>query len=93
MADWVNRLDVSKSFNDCKEGDITPAELASLVAHELEKMKINDADLEDEQVTLIDMFKMLAGDETATIDDFDEIWEQLYDWEERSCQKKQSKTS
>jgi hypothetical protein len=75
MAQWVRKLDIAESWQNCKQGKITVKELAEDIVKKLEAFEHTG---DDELQYIIQQFKDI--DATSNFDDFDEVMEALYDW-------------
>lgn len=72
MADWQRTLPIKAETNQFRRGEITIQQLASSVAVKLRTLKpFNDPYLDDERDNIIDEFDGVAGDPTATVEDYD----------------------
>jgi hypothetical protein len=78
MANWIHKLDVSKHWKTADEtGDFIP--LARDIIKKLKAIKFGgDFDLERDD--LVREFELLIDDKDATIDDFDSLFLELYDF-------------
>lgn len=81
MAKWQRKLYVGDVWKAAQDGEITIQSLSKIVATRLRKMhSMSDADLEERRIELAEWFEDLADDQNATSDDFDSLWNELYDW-------------
>lgn len=85
MADWQRKLKLNPEWDQCKEGEITPQELAASIAAKLEKLeKFNNEYVDGQLDDLICEFQYLSKDTLENLEEireeFDEIMNQLYDW-------------
>ena len=84
MANWRYTLPLKEIFEDFRADKISVAETGEKVAIAIETLIMSVTDEEDDldEYTLeqiIDSFHY-GLDETSTVDDFDGIMEELYDW-------------
>jgi hypothetical protein len=77
MAQWMYKMDVKNEWKATKEGRMTIPQLSSIVLKKLKAFKI-EGDYEIESI--MEEFELLASNDEASIDNFDYIWEKLYDW-------------
>lgn len=77
MARWKYTLRIKEEWNACKEGTISISELVKVIIEKLKALHIkNDYELEN----ILDDFEIFAEDDSEDRDEFDDIWERLYDW-------------
>jgi hypothetical protein len=77
MARWKHTLRIKEEWNACKEGAISVTELTQVIIKKLKDLSIeNDYELED----ILDEFQIFVDDDSQDKDEFDDIWERLYDW-------------
>lgn len=83
MADWQNTLDLADFYRSDK---LTIQEKAELVVQELKRLLENSTTITedmpeyDEGLDIIDSFEALASDSSGTVEDFDYVMEELYNW-------------
>ena len=75
MADWQRRLDMKDVW---ESGDIPL--IARTAADRLEALAPFGSYLDDEKLDLVDELRGLADDSEATIGDFNNVWDRVYDW-------------
>lgn len=84
MAQWQRKLDLRDAWKKAKNREITPQELAKIVADRLEKLAPfidgESQDIEFERQNIVECFRDLETDEEATFDTFDYVLRDLYDW-------------
>lgn len=81
MANWQRTLNVVVEWKQAQAREITPQQLAKAIADRLEKLKsFNIEHIDTTRDDLVGAFESLADDESATFDDFDLVWRELYDW-------------
>lgn len=81
MANWLRTLDIKNEWKLAKKHELSPQELATIVAKRLREMRPHGIpDVDDVRAGLIEEFEAFAADEYLDNDDFDELWERLYDW-------------
>ena len=77
MANWVHKLNIKTEWQACKVGQLSLKDLSLAIIQKLAALGIDDdMDLD----CIIEDFRAFAGQHGQTVDEFDEIWEQLYDW-------------
>jgi hypothetical protein len=89
MAQWMRKLDVKDVWKKAEARQITPQELAKVVADRLENLApffINGkwSDIELEKQDLVEAFRNFASEEDFTFNDFDHLWREVYDWADQS---------
>uniref|UniRef100_A0A6M3KLC9 Uncharacterized protein n=1 Tax=viral metagenome TaxID=1070528 RepID=A0A6M3KLC9_9ZZZZ len=78
MANWKYQIDVRKEWKRAETQEITPQELARVIAEKLKALPCFSDD--DDLQNIVEAFEELNLDDAATFDDFDEIMNGLYDW-------------
>lgn len=76
MTQWIETLEVKEDWKLAENDTITVHEFVKRLVPKLEALKLKDIVLSK----IIDEFEMFLKDENNDEDDFDEIWEQLYNW-------------
>jgi hypothetical protein len=75
MSQWVRTLDIKTEWDQVADDKLSINELASIIAKKLNRFGlVDDVELQG----IIDDMEMLGED--ATIEDFNCIMENLYDW-------------
>jgi hypothetical protein len=78
MANWFNTVDISTEWLTVNAGDITPGELATIIAEKLERLpKYPDETLNTMLSGLIEEFRY---SKSPDYDEFDGILNELYDF-------------
>jgi putative heme iron utilization protein len=80
MAKWKYRIDVKDAWKQAKNGEITIQELAAIVVGQLKALEPYNRQSDPDLIDVVNEFESLAEDKNAGRDDFDVVWEQLYDW-------------
>lgn len=75
MAHWINTIDVKDLW---EEGDFH--KIAESDSQQLGKIKCTDLYLEGQREDLAYELRELAQDEESDVQDFDYVWNMLYDW-------------
>ena len=78
MANWKYTLDIKESWGQAIDGKINATELSKVVADKLKMLPIFNKDMELQDIHT--EFMILANDPTATLDEFDAVFNDLYDW-------------
>lgn len=86
MTDWQRTLDVSEAWQQAKNDEIDVQKLAARVADKLEAlMPLSDEEIEEDRLSLVSEFRELSeSTDFITIEDFDSLWDSLYDWADMS---------
>ena len=74
MALWVAKVNIKDEWQKARAGEISVHELVRILAPKFRGLVRTDGELED----LID--EMEALDSESTLDDFDDVWDRIYDW-------------
>lgn len=83
MAQWKYTLSIKDEWNACKEERISLRELIQTILTKLQAFKIeDDAELEN----LLDDFEMLAEDGEPDVEEFDNLWDSLYNWADQETE-------
>ena len=81
MSDWQSRLDLTDVWN--KHPDrITIQELCKTISERLRKLnptRVPDYVVEEKE-NIADEFEILSIDKETTVEEFDDIMQDLYDW-------------
>ena len=92
MAEWQRKIYLQPEWDQSKDGEITIQVLAGVVASrlkecaplDLEQYKSgidgNAAWANNKREELIEEFESMADDTDLTVDDFDSLMNDLYDW-------------
>lgn len=80
MANWKHTLNLKVEWEQADEDKITVQQLASIVAAKLSKIDFKDEDVNYDRDEFVDELEGFSEDLTATKNDFDNVWERLYDW-------------
>jgi hypothetical protein len=88
MSNWIHTIDISESFQKCRDKEISIQSLCKVISEKLSKIvytprKDISEDLEWLNETIQDWantFKELAESEETTIEDFDSCLGDLYDF-------------
>ena len=80
MAKWNHTLDVKMEWQQAEKDEITIQQLASAAAKKLSKIDFKDEDVNFNRDEFVDELEGLSEDLTASKDDFDNVWERLYDF-------------
>lgn len=84
MSDWQCKLDLTDIWNK-HPGEITIQELCKIISDRLSKLVVPEIDeIEYDHLDLCDEFEILSTDKEATVEEFDEIMQDLYDWGDTS---------
>jgi hypothetical protein len=85
MTDWQRTLDVSDVWDQVSDGEISVPAFAGMVATRLKRLKpFADHIVENEKLELVDQFESMSEDSTSDFDDFDLVWNELYEWGDTS---------
>jgi len=80
MNKWNHTLDVKIEWQQAEKDEITIQQLASVTAKRLSKIDFKDEDVNFNRDEFVDELEGLSEDLTASKDDFDDVWERLYDF-------------
>ena len=80
MANWQRTLDLMPEWNMAKNNEMSTQSLALVVADRLSCLRPLGGNIEQERLDIIGEFVDLSKDDSADNDDFDLIFERLYDW-------------
>lgn len=80
MANWKYNLNIKAEWVQAELNKITIQQLASVAAKRLSLIDFKDEDVNFDRDDLVDEFEGLSEDLTATRDDFDNVWDRLYDF-------------
>ncbi len=81
MSQWMRTLDISKEWQEAKDGSITPKQLATVIANKLSglsSLAALNVESDWEKEDLIEAFRDFSPDDSK--DSFDSLMEELYDW-------------
>lgn len=86
MSQWKYTLKIKDGWQAKKEGTLSLENLIKSIIKKLKQLNIkNDSELED----IIETFELAIEDDDITVDEFDEIWETLYDWADQETKQGQ----
>ena len=77
MANWQRTLKLGPWYAKARDGEITRAALAGIVA---KRLITTYPELDDDLEEIVVQFESMADDETVSADEFDWVMEELYDW-------------
>ena len=81
MTKWMNTLDLTDVWDKAKEGKISIQDLAKVIFYRLPRITNGlDGDLELERDFLRDDFEDLSENPEVTTEEFNELFDSLYDW-------------
>lgn len=82
MANWQRTLDLVPEWGKAQAEQITPSQLAKVVAERLAALEpfTTFDHIEEGRLELISQFQMLGDDLDCDFTDFNEVFEDLYDW-------------
>ncbi len=83
MANWHQTIDLRDEFKKFEESEITVQILAQAVSDKLKALPPytrKDFNYEEEKTDILEEFKNLAECKETTIDEFDSLMQELYDW-------------
>jgi hypothetical protein len=77
MADWQRTIDVTDIWND---SDVHL--IATKAAERLEALAPfpSHPEVDERKAELVEELRNFAGDTDATVEDFDLLWRDVYDW-------------
>jgi len=76
MTNWIETLEVKEDWKLAEKDAITVQEFVKRTLPKLKSLKSRDNILS----RIITELELFAGDDDLDGDDFDEIWEKLYNW-------------
>src|SRR5687768_8620018 len=90
MADWQRTLDIVDIWNQAQDEEITPQQLAAIIAKRLDKLQnFHDSVIDGIKSHLIEQFKLLSENEdTEDEDEFNILMNDLYNWADISLDGK-----
>ena len=84
MAQWQNKINIKKTWNGYEAGENTLQDICGEIVSELGRIRPNVEkrypDELDDLDGIIAEFLTLRDDKSATVDEFDNVLESLYDW-------------
>lgn len=84
MANWLRRLPIKSEWQAAQKGEITHIQLAGVIADRLAALAPltlpRHEDSEQTRSDLVGEFRSMSQDETATVDAFDCLLAELYNW-------------
>lgn len=81
MANWQRHIYLNPEWEQAQEGEISTRELATVVSKRLKALTpFKDEYVEQSRLDLVDEFEAAAEDADLTVDDFDYLMNELYDW-------------
>ena len=82
MAKWQKSLKIADEWKAAQEKTISTQELATRISVKLGAMVPikDDEDLEEQRLELVANFKSFGEDPEGSVDEFDSIMSELYDW-------------
>lgn len=81
MANWQRHLKLQPEWGQAQDEEISPQELAAVIAKRLKAlMPFKDGYAEQQRLDLVDDFEAAAEDADLTVNDFDYLMSELYDW-------------
>ena len=80
MKPWEYTLDIKDAWKQCKQDEITVQQLSAHIAGKLKLLSIKNNDDDYDKLNFIDDFEEYSKDPDMTKDDFDCLWEALYNW-------------
>lgn len=80
MPNWKHHLDLKVEWKKGEENQITVQQLAAFAAKKLSKIDFHNDDVNFDRDDFVDELEGLSEDLTATKDNFDNVWERLYDF-------------
>jgi hypothetical protein len=83
MAEWKYVLDVKDAWQKTKKKELPIKEFISILIKKAQKLNIqNDGLLE----YLMEDFKRLLEEDSIDIEEFDSLWEELYNWADQETE-------
>ena len=86
MSDWQCKLDLKDVWNKYPD-EIEIQELCKIVAKRLRELK-PPAQVMDERDNIADEYEIMSIDKDLTVEEFDNIMQDLYDWGDISLDNK-----
>lgn len=78
MAKWIASLRIRDEWKRAEDGEATMQHLASVIAAQMRRLPEELRDLSYEDIA--EQFESLSEDHTATVEEFDSVMTELYDW-------------
>jgi hypothetical protein len=76
MANWEHTLNIKDEWKMVKNNEMQLKDFIKVVIRKLKRFNLDDAEL----LSIIDDFEILASQDDPEVDEFDCIWNELYDW-------------
>lgn len=80
MSNWQRELDISKAWKKCENNNSVFRELAKDIVFKLRLLTPFENRIDNEKEDIIIEFEEIIKCSECTIEDFDTIMEDLYDW-------------
>lgn len=81
MANWQRTLNLLPEWKMRIDDEISLQDLSRVVAERLSAVKqLGISDLDEQRDDLVHQFKEMSNDTSLTVDEFDEVLNELYDW-------------
>lgn len=86
MSNWKRTLNLLPEWNHAKDNEIDFQELAGIISLRLDRLApFSDRPyVEEARQELVYEFESLSLDDDATVEDFDSLMNELYDWADTS---------
>lgn len=81
MTDWQRKIYLQPEWGKAEIDEITHQQLAKSIAAKLRLSRpFRNENIDGERDEIVSDMECIAGNDSATADDFDEILDRLYDW-------------
>lgn len=84
MAKWQSTLDLAEEWEAAQNKEISTARLAAIVHKKLLELPALGEEYDQKRVEIAEEFECLAADPEVTFDEFNMLWEELYDWADQN---------
>lgn len=78
MANWKHTLEIKDEWQATKAGEMTIAQFATVAAEKIKALPVFGADGQIEDI--VENLELLAADADPDVEEFDGIWNELYNW-------------
>jgi hypothetical protein len=82
MANWKYKINVKDEFQAAQRGELTFRDVARVACKQLTALPVYQTD--DELMDIVETLEAVAEDTEADADDFDYVWNDLYDWADQN---------
>jgi hypothetical protein len=81
VAEWLRKIDLKPVWHKAKAGEVSTQVVAAEIARQLQAMQeLGDDYIDMKRADLADEFDGFAEDGEASVQEFDRLMDELYDW-------------